>query len=197
MFSNVYLLLFFWATIEKILFFSEQPQLSDILTFSPLFIRNKFTWPFENMITFFTGIISLSRMRSALLRFFSPPPPQVDHFGRRRGGYLRHFRLVLHPRELRPLPHPGARDQGQAPAVCQRGQPFSLLGGQFLLGHGMDEYGRSLWGNMCVSHFLCSLSYSVIISPFRLTTFSALHWWLAFSWLLTKSATHHHPTCQH
>lgn len=61
---------------------------------------------------------------------------QVDHFSGCCGGHLRDFRHVLHPGQLRPLPHPGASDQGQAPAVCERSQPLGLLGGQLFLGHG-------------------------------------------------------------
>ena len=78
---------------------------------------------------------------NVLIHHVEPPPPthtlsQVDHVGGRGGGHLRHLRHVLHPGQLRPLPHPGARHQGQTPAVRQRRQPAGLLGGQLLLGHG-------------------------------------------------------------
>lgn len=61
---------------------------------------------------------------------------QEDEFFRRGGVHLCYLRHVLHTRQLCPLPHPGAGEQGQASAVCQWRQPGRLLAGQFCLGHG-------------------------------------------------------------
>lgn len=115
---------------------------------------------------------------------------KADHFSGCSGGDLCDFRHVLHPRQLRPLPHPGAGDQGQAPAVCQRGEPVGVLGDQLLLGHGEFSAGLRLQGSAALATDPRSLCVCA-----RWTTPSAPPWWSPFSWHLTKNATRRPPTC--
>ena len=65
---------------------------------------------------------------------------QNEQLHRRGGGDLCDLRHVVHPGQLRAVPHRGARVQQQAPAVRQRNQPSHLLGGKLRLGYGMGQH---------------------------------------------------------
>lgn len=66
----------------------------------------------------------------------SLPLFQDDHIGGCPRVHLCHLRHVLRPSQLCGVPDPGAGQQGEAPAVHQRGEARHLLALQFCLGHG-------------------------------------------------------------
>ena len=61
---------------------------------------------------------------------------QSHHLGGCAGVHLCDLRHVLRAGQLRGVPHPGARQQGQAHAVHQRRAAPPLLGRQLCVGHG-------------------------------------------------------------